>query len=97
MDRLYDSEQVLMARADFDPDLAGAGLIGRAAAELCLPETALLITKLFSDNKKFERFTGHILSEVHTDDDDSSRAEKVRRYLDLFIGSFSERLPNRLG
>lgn len=96
MDRLYDSEQMLMAQADFDPDLAGAGLIGREAAELCLPETALLITKLFSDSKAFERFTGHILSEVHTDDDDSSRAEKVRRYLDLFISPFSERLPNRL-
>lgn len=95
MDRLYDTEQELMTRADFDPDLAGAGLLGRVAAQLCLPETALLITKLFSDNKNFERFTGHILSEVQMDSD-SARAEKVRRYLDLFISSFSERLPNRL-
>lgn len=92
MDRLYDSEQVLMARADFDSDLAGAGLIGREAAELCLPETAFLITKLFSDNKGFERFTGHILSEVLRDSD-SARAETVRRYLDLFITSFNEGLP----
>jgi predicted nucleotidyltransferase len=93
MDRLYDSEQDLMARADFDPDLAGGGLLGKEAAQLCLPETALLITKLFSDNKEFERFTGHILSEVHIDSD-NARAEKVRRYLDLFISSFSERLTN---
>jgi hypothetical protein len=52
----------------------------------------LLITKLFSDNKNFERFTGHILSEVQMDSD-SARAEKVRRYLDLFITSFNEGLP----
>jgi len=87
MDRLYDSEQALMARADFDPDLAGAGLLGREAAQLCLPETASLITQLFSDNKESERFTGHILSEVQMD---SARAEKVRRYLNLFIASFNE-------
>lgn len=91
IDRLYDSEQELVARADFDPDLAGAGLLGREAAELCLPETASLITQLFSKSKQFERFTGHILSEVQMGSD-SARAEKVRRYLDLFITSFSERL-----
>jgi len=89
MDRLYDSEQELMARADFDPDLAGAGLLGREAAALCLPETAALITQLFSDNKLFERFTGHILSEVQMDSD-SARADKLRRYLDLFITAFNE-------
>lgn len=88
MDRLYDSEQELMARADFDPDLAGAGLLGGEAAALCLLETASLITQLFSDNKLFERFTGHILSEVQTDSD-SARADKVRRYLDLFITAFN--------
>lgn len=92
MDRLYDTEQALMARADFDPDLAGAGLIGREAAQLCLPETASLITQLFSDSKAFERFTGHILSEVHMDND-SARAKKVRHYLYLFITSFNEGLP----
>lgn len=91
IDRLYDSEQELVARADFDPDLAGAGLLGREAAELCLPETASLITQLFSKSKQFERFTGHILSEAQMGSD-SARAEKVRRYLDLFITSFSERL-----
>ncbi|MBW8328452.1 MAG: nucleotidyl transferase AbiEii/AbiGii toxin family protein [Thiobacillus sp.] len=88
MDRLYDSEQELMARADFDPDLAGAGLLGREAAAPCLLETASLITQLFSNNKLFERFTGHILSEVQTDSD-SARADKVRRYLDLFITAFN--------
>jgi predicted nucleotidyltransferase len=87
MDRLYDSEQALMTRADFDPDLAGAGLLGREAAQLCLPETASLITQLFSDNKAFERFTSHILSEAQMDGD-SARADKVRRYLELFITSF---------
>ena len=89
MDRLYDSEQELMARADFEPDLAGAGLLGREAAALCLPETASLITQLFSDNKLFERFTGHILSEVQMDSD-SAKADKLRRYLDLFITAFNE-------
>lgn len=88
MDRLYDSEQELMARADFDPDLAGAGLLGREAAERCLPETASLITQLFSDNTLFARFTGHILSEAQIGND-SARAEKVRRYLDLFITAFN--------
>jgi predicted nucleotidyltransferase len=92
MDRLYDSEQDLMARADFDPDLAGAGLLGRDAAQICLPETALLITQLFSDREAFERFTSHILSEVLMDSD-SARAETVRRCLDLFITSFNEGLP----
>ncbi|HQT32638.1 MAG: nucleotidyl transferase AbiEii/AbiGii toxin family protein [Thiobacillus sp.] len=92
MERLYDSEPDLMARADFDPDLAGAGLLGREAAQICLPETALLITQLFSDRKAFERFTSHILSEVLMDSD-SARAETVRRYLDLFITSFNEGLP----
>ena len=90
MDRLYESEQELMTRADFDPDLAGAGLLGKEAAELCLPETASLITGVFSDSKQFERFTGHILSEGQMDGD-SDRAEKVRRYLDLFMTSFLER------
>jgi predicted nucleotidyltransferase len=92
MDRLYDVEQALMARADFDPDLASAGLIGREASQLCLPETALLITQLFSDGKAFERFTSHILNEVLMDSD-SARAETVRRYLDLFITTFNEGLP----
>lgn len=93
MDRLYDSEQELMARADFDPDLAGAGLLGREAAALCLPETAALITQLFSDTKPFERFTGHILSEVQMDSD-SARVDKLRRYLDLFITAFNEGRTN---
>lgn len=93
MDRLYDSEQDLMARAAFDPDLAGAGLLGKETAQLCLPETALLITKLFSDSKAFERFAGHILSELQMNGD-SARSEKVRRYLDLFITSFSECLTS---
>ena len=93
MDRLYDSEQELMARADFDPDLAGAGLLGREAAARCLPETASLIAQLFSDNRLFERFTGHILSEVQMDND-SARADKVRRHLVLFIASFNEYRAN---
>jgi predicted nucleotidyltransferase len=93
MDRLYDSEQELMARADFDPDLAGAGLIGREAAELCLPETASLITQLFSDSQAFERFTSHILNEVQMDSG-NAQAENVRRYLELFITSFSECLTS---
>jgi predicted nucleotidyltransferase len=93
MDRLYDSEQELITRADFDPDLAGAGLLGKEAAQLCLPETASLITRLFSDSQAFERFTSHILSEVPMDSD-NARAEKVRRYLGLFITSFSECLTS---
>ncbi|MBC2729791.1 nucleotidyl transferase AbiEii/AbiGii toxin family protein [Thiobacillus sp.] len=89
LDRLYDVEQELMTRAGFDPDLAGAGLLGKEAAQLCLPETASHITKLFADNKQFERFTGHILSEVWLDGD-SAKTEKVRLYLDAFITLFNE-------
>lgn len=89
MDRLYDTEQALMVRADFDPDLAGAGLLGKEAAQLCLPETASLITGLFSDSQTFERFASHILSGTRVDGDHAG-AEKVRRYLALFIASYNE-------
>lgn len=47
-DRLYDTEVDLLASCGFDPELAGARLLGRDAAQLCGPEVTRSVLERMS-------------------------------------------------
>lgn len=83
LDRLYDTETALMQAADFDPELAGAMLLGRDAAEICLPRTTQAVAVILTDVGLRQQLIGQLLRATLSvgDDAGSSRAE---RYLNAF-------------
>jgi predicted nucleotidyltransferase len=87
LDRLYETEQALLEAAGFELEVAGAALLGKDVAEVCLPETTRQITAILTTTALRQRLVDQMLR--HTllfgDAADSGR---VAQYLDAFQKGF---------
>ena len=86
-DRLYETESALLQATDFDPDMAGAMLLGKDAAAICLSSTAQSIETILNDSQLRQRLIDQILRATLSSGDDASSL-RVERYLEAFQRGF---------
>ncbi len=86
-DRLYETESALLQATGFDPELAGAMLLGKDAAAICLPSTAQIIETVLTDSQLRQRLIDQILRARLSSGDDAS-SSRVERYLADFQRGF---------
>jgi predicted nucleotidyltransferase len=87
-DRLYDTEPALLEAAGFDPKIAGAMLLGKDAAEICLPETAKQIAAILIDPALCQRLVDQMLRNTLSSGEDTGSAIAAQ-CLDAFKSGFS--------
>jgi predicted nucleotidyltransferase len=82
IDRLYDREMVLLEAVGFDLELAGAELLGRDVARLCLPAVLSQIRLFLDSQPEIERLvTQMVETSVHLE-----ATPAVERMVDSFRG-----------
>lgn len=86
-DRLYDTESALLQASGFDPDVAGAMLLGKDAMALCLPGTAQSLESLLNDSRLRQLLIDQILR-MTLSSGDAAGSSRVERYLDAFNSGF---------
>jgi predicted nucleotidyltransferase len=86
-DRLYETESALLQATDFDPELAGAMLLGKDAAAVCRSSTARIVADILAHPESTQRLNDQILRATLSAGDDASAA-RVERYLGAFQSGF---------
>ena len=87
-DRLYDRENALLQQHDYNPDLAGAALLGKDAALICSSEATQIIQGILGTKKLRQRLIDHMIrssseiGNIHTN-------QNPEHYLDAFARGFS--------
>jgi predicted nucleotidyltransferase len=84
---LYETESALLQATGFDPELAGAMLLGKDAAAICLSSTAQIIETVLTDSQLRQRLIDQILRATLSSGDDAS-SSRVERYLAAFQSGF---------
>ncbi len=88
LERLYDTEQPLLTAAGFDPELAGAMLLGKDAALRCIPRTANVVRNLFADSQLMQQLADQLLSFALISGDDPG-ARRAEQFLTAFRDGFT--------
>lgn len=91
-DRLYETESALLQATDFDPEMAGAMLLGKDAKAICLAGTAQYIETILTNSQLRQRLIDQILRAMLSSGDAAS-SSRVERYLDAFHNGFG--LPHK--
>ena len=86
-DRLYETESALLQATDFDPEMAGAMLLGKDAAAICLARTAQNIETVLTNSLLRQRLIDQMLRATLSSGDAAS-SSRVERYLDAFQTGF---------
>lgn len=86
LDRLYETESPLLQVADFDPELAGAMLLGKDAARVCSPSIAKTVTGILADGP-YRRLIDQLLRTTQLAGDDAATA-RVEKFVDAFFYGF---------
>jgi predicted nucleotidyltransferase len=81
-DRLYTTEADLLAACGFDPELAGASLLGRDAAQLCGTEVVRSVLDRMSGNLRRDLADQVLRQAVFLDE--QATQERTRKLLDGF-------------
>lgn len=87
LDRLYGTESALLQSTGFDPEMAGAMLLGKDAAAICLASTAQTINTILTDSQLRQRLIDQILRATLSSGDDAG-SSRVEHYLDAFHSGF---------
>ena len=93
LDRLYESESALLKATDFDPEMAGAMLLGKDAAEICLPATAQSIEGIWTDPQLRQSLSDQLLRGALASGDTTGSA-RVEALVDSFHTGFRSRFDN---
>jgi len=91
-DRLYETESALLQATDFDPEMAGAMLLGKDAAAICLASTAESIETILTSPQLRQCLIDQILRATLSSGD-AAGSSRVERYLDAFHSGFGS--PNK--
>lgn len=87
MDRLYEAEAALLQACDFDPDLAGAMLLGRDAAALVQGATAQAVTDILHRAGRWrQRLDDQLQRALQTDP--ASPEHPLLHHVDAFLQGF---------
>lgn len=82
-DRLFADDIDLLEKYHFDPDLAGAALLGRDSKRDVAPETRAQVLDVFADAKKTEKFDSQLVRF-------SDGSERAPLFLNAFLQEFRE-------
>jgi predicted nucleotidyltransferase len=87
LDRLYETEQALLEAAGFELEVAGAALLGKDVAQVCLPETARQITAMLATPALRLRLVDQMLRHTLLSGDAAGSA-RIAQCLDAFQKGF---------
>lgn len=87
LERLYASEAGMLRAADFDPDLAGAMLLGKDAAEICVDDTWTAVSDIFTDASIRGSLIDQLLGATLSTGDDATPV-RVERFIQAFADGF---------
>ncbi|MBI3736736.1 nucleotidyl transferase AbiEii/AbiGii toxin family protein [Candidatus Sumerlaeota bacterium] len=90
--RFYGDEADLLRAADYDPELAGAALLGRDAAGLCSAATGNRLQQLFSGSALRQKLIDQ-MTRTSMQLGDEQAAAKAQRCLVVFENAF-KRVPH---
>lgn len=90
LDRLYETESDLLQAADFDPELAGAMLLGKDARAVASAATAQTIADMLTEPRSRQRLNDQLLQSTLSAGDDVASA-RVSAYLAAFHRGWTER------
>ncbi|HEX9172006.1 MAG TPA: nucleotidyl transferase AbiEii/AbiGii toxin family protein [Telluria sp.] len=80
-DRLFADDFDLLEKYHFDPDLAGAALLGRDSKREVAPETRAQVLDVFANAKKMEKFDSQLMRF-------SDGSERATLFFDAFLHEF---------
>jgi predicted nucleotidyltransferase len=89
LDRLYETESPLLQAADFDPELAGAMLLGKDVAAICSTSIAKTVTGILTDGLR-RRLIDQLLRATQLAGDDAA-ATRVEQFIDAFLMGFGDK------
>ena len=87
LDRLYETESALLQAVDFDPELAGAMLLGKDAATVCLASTTQTIVAIMANPQLRQRLNDQLLRATLSAGDEASSI-RVERFIESFHSGF---------
>lgn len=91
LDRLYDTEPALLQAANFDPDLAGAILLGKDAAALCGYRAVQLIGELAVNGHLKSILIDQLLRAAVLSGGDVANS-RTEQFLQAFFDGFANRI-----
>jgi predicted nucleotidyltransferase len=87
--RLYETEAALLQAADFDPEFAGAALLGKDAAAVSSARTQQTVTEILTDSQVKQRLIDQLLRTTLSSGEDAANT-RVEQYIDFFLAGFLE-------
>jgi predicted nucleotidyltransferase len=88
-DRLYETEAALLQATDFDPDLAGAMLLGKDAAGVCGTDTAQTVAAMLADASQKFLLIDQLLQATRLSGEDAAKSN-VEQFIDAFHDGFRD-------
>jgi len=87
--RLYETEAALLQATDFDPELAGATLLGKDAAAVSSARTQQAVTEILTDAQLKQRLIDQLLRTTLLSGGDAANS-RAEQYIDAFLAGFLE-------
>ena len=84
-DRLYEEEAGLLEKANHDPDVAGAALLGKDAATQCSPETAKQVRSILEDLERMLDQLLRVQGQLASDREEHRVRAFIMGYRDGFL------------
>lgn len=89
LDRLYETEPELLRAVEFDPDLAGAILLGKDAAAVCGGAAAKVIVGLFANPRLKSILMDQLLRSARLSGEDVAKLN-AEQYIAAFLDGFGD-------
>lgn len=89
LDRLYETETALLQATNFDPDLAGAMLLGKDAATICEADTAQTVASIFVDASQKFLLIDQLLRSTLSSGEDAAKSG-VEQFIAAFRDGFRD-------
>lgn len=86
-DRLYETESALLIAADYDPELAGASLLGKDVAAICSANTAQHVLHTVADDRMRQRLVDQLQRALLLEGSEAA-CSRVEGVLDSFRNGF---------
>ncbi|MBI5329678.1 MAG: nucleotidyl transferase AbiEii/AbiGii toxin family protein [Betaproteobacteria bacterium] len=88
-DRLYETESALLQAVDFDPELAGAMLLGKDAAVVCSASTEKTVSNILTDAYLKQRLIDQLLRTTLSSGENSITS-RVEQFVGAFLNGFRD-------
>lgn len=89
LDRLYETETGLLQAADFDPELAGAMLLGKDALAICTESTMRTVTEILTDASLARQLVDQLLRASLLSGENATKP-RAEQFVDAFRMGFGD-------